>query len=181
MYWMADVIAIIVEGVKPQCSMLQQLADVIANWQIELPPQGVFVNTGRCYLPGDRWIITTIGRCYCQVADGIATGLDYFNFSSGVLSRTSSHMCGRWCLPIFLLRDGLLTLMNNASFIHLLRFWSFLPTMLKFSMVTWWPLVLKWSYIGEGALRCSLNLSPNVLEDSPVYSSLHSTLSHLYL
>ena len=34
---------------------------------------------------------------------------------------------------------------------------------------------------GEGALRCSLNLSPNVLEDSPMYSSSHSTLSHLYL
>ena len=33
----------------------------------------------------------------------------------------------------------------------------------------------------EGALRCSLNLSPNVLDDSPIYSSSHSTLSHLYL
>ena len=35
---MADVIAIIVEGVKPQCSMLQQLADVIARWQMEWSP-----------------------------------------------------------------------------------------------------------------------------------------------
>ena len=26
--------------------------------------------------------------------------------------------------------------------------------------------MLKWSKIGEGALRCSLNLSPNVLDDS---------------
>ena len=57
---MADVIAIIVEVVKPQCSILQQLADVIARWQMEWPPQAVFVNTGRCYLPGDRWTITTI-------------------------------------------------------------------------------------------------------------------------
>ena len=178
---MADIIAIIVEGVKPQCSMLQQLADVIARWQMEWPPQGVFVNTGRCYLPGDRWIITAIGRCYCQVAYGIATGSDNSKLSSGVLSRTSSHMCGRGYLPIFLIRDGLLTLMNNASFIHLFRFWSSLPTVLKFSMVTWWPVVLTWSYIGEGALRCSLNTSPNVLEDSPMYSSLHSTLSHLCL
>ena len=126
MYWMADVIAITVEGVKPQCSMLQQLADVIAKWQMELLPKGVFVHTGRCYLPGGRWIITAI-----------ATGSDYFSLSSGVLSRASSHMCGRWYLPMFLLRDGLLTLMNNASFIHLLRFWSSLPTMLKFSMMTW--------------------------------------------
>ena len=81
----------------------------------------------------------------------------YFNFSSEVLSRTSSHMCGRWYLPMFLFRDGLLTLMNNASFIHLLRFWSSLPTKLKFSRVMLWPVMLEWSYIGEGALRCSLN------------------------
>ena len=107
-----------------------QVADGIAT-------QGVFVNTDRYYLPGDRWINTTIGRCYCQVADGIATGSDYFSLSSGVLSRTSSLMCGRWYLPMFLLRDGLLTLVNIASFIHLLRFWSSLPTMLKFSMVIW--------------------------------------------
>ena len=102
MCWMADVIASVVEGVKPQCSMLQQLADVIAKWQMVLPPQGVFVSTDRCYQPGDRWIITTIGRCYCQVADGIATGSDYFSLSYGVLNRTSSHMCGRWNLPMFL-------------------------------------------------------------------------------
>ena len=76
-----------------------------------------------------------------------------------MLSRTSSHMCGRWYLPVFLSRDGLLTLMNNASFINVLRFWSSLPTMLKFSNVILWSVVLKWSYIGEGAFRCSLNLS----------------------
>ena len=105
---MADVIAIIMEGVKPQCSMLQQLADVIARWQMEWPSQGIFVNTGRCYLPGDRWTITTIDRCYYQVADWIATGSDYSKLSSGVLSRTSSNMCDRWYLPIFLLRDEVL-------------------------------------------------------------------------
>ena len=38
----------------------------------------------------------------------------YFNFSSEVLSRTSSHICGRWYLPMFLLRDGLLTFMYSA-------------------------------------------------------------------
>ena len=63
-------------------------------------------------------------------------GQSYFNLSSEVLRRTSSHMCGRWYLPMFLFRDGLLTLINNASFIKLLRFWSSLPTMLKFSIVT---------------------------------------------
>ena len=34
---------------------------------------------------------------------------------------------------------------------------------------------------GEGALRCSFNLSPKVLADSPMYSSSLSNLLHLYL
>ena len=62
-------------------------------------------------------------------------------------------MCGRWNLPIFLLRDGLLTLMYSASFIALLRFWSSLPTILKFSMVTWWLVMLLWSNIGEHGVQ----------------------------
>ena len=41
--------------------------------------------------------------------------------SYGMLSRTSSHMCGRWYLPTFLFRDGLLTLINRASFIALVE------------------------------------------------------------
>ena len=32
-----------------------------------------------------------------------------------------------------------------------------------------------------GGLRCFLNLSPKVHEDSPMHSPSHSTLSHLYL
>ena len=28
-----------------------------------------------------------------------------------------------------------------------------------------------WPYIGEGALRCSLSLVPNILADSPMYAS----------
>ena len=39
--------------------------------------------------------------------------------------------------------------------------------------------MLLWSYIGEGGFRCSLNLSPEVLEDSPMYSSSQSTLLHM--
>ena len=34
---------------------------------------------------------------------------------------------------------------------------------------------------GEGAFRCSFNLSPNVLAVSPIYSPSHSNLSHLNL
>ena len=36
-----------------------------------------------------------------------------------MLNRTSSRICGRWYLPVFLLRDGLLTLMYRASFMAL--------------------------------------------------------------
>ena len=42
-------------------------------------------------------------------------------------------------------------------------------------------MVLRWSYIGEGGFSYSLNLFPNILEDSSIYTSLHSTLSHLIL
>ena len=55
----------------------------------------------------------------------------YFSFSSEVLNRTSSQILGRWYLPIILLRDGLLTLIYNASFIVLLRLWSSLPNYIE--------------------------------------------------
>ena len=67
---------------------------------------------------------------YCWVlADVIAMwqmewplGWIYFNLSSEMFNRTSSHMWGRWYLPMFLLRDGLFTLMYIASLIALMRF-----------------------------------------------------------
>ena len=48
--------------------------------------------------------------------------VNYFNFSSEVLNRTSSQTCGRWYFPTFLFREGSLTLMYRASFIVLIRF-----------------------------------------------------------
>ena len=70
-----------------------------------------------------------------------------------MLNRTSSQMCGRWYLPMFLFRDGLLTLIYRASMMVLIRFWSSLPTMPKFSMadfVTSGVIVVK--YGGWGLL-----------------------------
>ena len=61
-------------------------------------------------------LIKQLADVIAMMADGITTkGLFYFSLRSEVLNRTSSHMCGRWYLPMFLLRDGLLTLMYNAS------------------------------------------------------------------
>ena len=70
------------------------------------------------------------------VAGGKATGSFYFSLSSEMLTRTSSHTCGRWYLPTFLFRDGSLTLMYRASLIALIWFKSSLPTILKLLMVT---------------------------------------------
>ena len=38
-----------------------------------------------------------------------------------MLTRTSSHICGRWYLPMFLFRDGLFLLIYRTSLIALLR------------------------------------------------------------
>ena len=66
----------------------------------------------------------------------------WFNCNSGDLTNTSSQICGSWYLPIFLLRDGSLTLISIASLIVLVILWSSLPTMLKLSRDTSWPVVL---------------------------------------
>ena len=48
----------------------------------------------------------------------------------------------------------------NRFLMALVTFWSSLPTMLKFGIVVSWPVMLRWSYIGEGAYWCSRKLSP---------------------
>ena len=60
---------------------------------------------------------------------------------------------------------------SNAS-----PYTTILPMLLKFSNDVVWPVVFWCSDIGEGAFRCSLYLSPNVLDDSPIYSSSQSIL-----
>ena len=111
------------------------VADVICHWWLmELPHlcDVVDVMTTRQMLkPWVEWV----GRCYNQHGRCYSLGLVYFNLSSVMLFRTSPHICGRWYLPMFLFRDGLLTLMNIASLISLVRFCSSLPTILKLSSV----------------------------------------------
>ena len=95
---------------------------------------------------------TEDGRCYCQVADRMATAgwvtgrcyyqvgrwyylgsIIYFILTSEMLNSTSSQMCGIWYLPMFLFRDGLLTLICRASLMVPIRFWFSLPTIAKLS------------------------------------------------
>ena len=131
--------------------------------------------SGRCY---SHYRVVWVGRCYCQWQMVLPKGsfyfIFYFNLSSEMLARTSSHTCGRWYLPTFLFRDGSLTLMYIASLIALIWFKSSLPTILKLLMETLWPLMLLWSYMGEGGsdvpwtfpqmflriLQCILHHSP---------------------
>ena len=64
--------------------MLLLMADVIARW--------LMLCHFKYIIGGD--VITTlgvVGRCYSQVADGIATG-QCLNFNSDVLCNTSSHI-----------------------------------------------------------------------------------------
>ena len=102
-----------------------------------------------------------------------------FIFSSGIEYRTLSQICGRLYLSIFLFRVGLFTDIYPASFKALAILCPSLPMILKFLTDVVWPVVLWFSNIGEGASRCSLYLSPKVLDDSPIYSSLQSIMSHL--
>ena len=171
------------------------VAGVIATfllWLMLLPqwlmllPLSTFVLADVIAMVAD--VITTQGVWGCLVGVKANCGwcnyhwsAIYFRFSSEMLNRTSSQMCGRWYMPIFLFRDGLFALMYKASLMVLKRLWSSLPKMVKLSIVTLWPEMLTWSCMGDGALRCSLYLSSKFLADSPIYSSSQSTLSHLYL
>ena len=106
-------------------------------------------------------------------------GYCLFIFNSGKNCNIPSQRCGRLYFPMFLFNVGLFTLMYMASFTALGILWSFLPIILKFSTGVMWPVLLWCSCIGDGAFRCSIYLSSNVLADSPIYSSSQSILSHL--
>ena len=100
-------------------------------------------------------------------------------FNSGMECNIPSQSCGRLYFPVFLFNEGLFILMYTASFTALAILWPSLPIILKFSTDVVWPMLFCCSNIGDGAFKCSLYLSPNVLDDSPIYSSSKSILSHL--
>ena len=88
--------------------------------------------------------------------------------------------CGSWNLPRFLLSEGWLILMYMASLMFFVMPWDSLPTMQKQSGLIGCPVVVVWRWMGDGALRCSLYLSPSVLPDSPMYFSVQLICGHLY-
>ena len=66
---------------------------------------------------------------------------------------------------------GLLTQMYIDSLIVLARPWSSLPMMLKFSGVVLCPVWVLCTWMDEASFRCSLYLSPKVLDVSPIQDS----------
>ena len=104
----------------------------------------------------------------------------YLRWSVGVSCSTWSQTCGSWNLPRYLFSEASLTLMYMASLIFLLMPWNSLSTIEKQSWLTRCPVVMVWRWMGD-ALRCSLYLSPNVLPDSPMFSSVQLICGHLYL
>ena len=92
--WLADVTAMVADVIATYISSV--LADVIAMVVDVLTTQGLY-------------IVWQMLRSYVWLVELPHVSI-YFKFSSEMLSRTSSHICGRWYLPMFLLRDGLLAL-----------------------------------------------------------------------
>ena len=112
-------------------------------------------------------------RCY-------GAGVHYLLiFKSGMECNILSQRFGRLYFPMFLFNIGLFTLIYMASFTALAILWPSLSIILKFSTDVMWPFLFCCSNMGDGAFKCSLNLSPNVQDDSPIYSSSQSILSHL--
>ena len=68
-----------------------------------------------------------------------------------------------------------------ASMMFLVTPCDSLCTRVKHSGLIECPVVLLWWWIGDGALKCSLSLSPNVLPDSPMYSSGQFIYEHFNL
>ena len=102
----------------------------------------------------------------------------YFKFSSEMLSRTSSHICGRWYLPIFLFRDGLFTLMYRASFMEVIpsKTFSWLPRTNIIGVIYRYKcdrVDCDEEYIGESARNFEESFKEHLKAPSPIHDHLN--------
>ena len=90
--------------------------------------------------------VLLIGQCCepCPVGLVNLGRKAYLKQRPGVPNKTPFHQWSSWYLPIFLLRDGSLTLMNMAFLMVIAMVCDFLPTIEKLSNLVWWPGVLAW-------------------------------------
>ena len=79
----------------------------------------------------------------------------------------------------FLFKEASFTLINMATLMFLEVPWASLCMVLQQSGITGWPVELLCGWMGYGALRCSLILSPKVFPDSPMYASGQLILGYL--
>ena len=105
LYFVVDVVTTFFVTISLFCKVADVIAIVCGRWKTTKCSYMMLADVIAMVVDG----ITTQGGFY--LADGITTDQLYFNFSSAMFNRTSSHMCGRWNLPTFLFRDGLLALM----------------------------------------------------------------------
>ena len=111
---------------------------------------------------------------------GVAVGwLGGLHWRVGDASSRGSHMCGSWYFPMFLLRGGSWTRINMDSLMVLEWLVVSLCRILKPSASIGWPVVVLCWCMGEGALKCSLILSPSALPDSPIYVLSQFMWGHL--
>ena len=112
-YFVVDVVTtFLFVAISLYCKVADVVAIVCGRWKTTNCLYAMLADAIAMVVDG----ITTYGGFYladviAMVADGITTGQLYFNSSSEMFNRTSSHICGRWNLPTFLFRDGLLALM----------------------------------------------------------------------
>ena len=98
-------------------------------------------------------VVGRLEGLHCRVGDAI---------------RKWSHMCGSWYFPRLLLRVESYTWMNMASLMVLDWLLTSLWAMLNCSWSIGCPVVVLCRWMREGAMKCSLTLSPNDLPDSPM-------------
>ena len=114
-------------------------------------------------------------HAHCRV---VAAG-HYLRWKAGASYRTSSQVWCSWNLPRLLLWDGSLTLMNIASLMDMAMLCTSLLSIGQLSTLMQCLKVLPCSYMGQWALRCSLNFLPKNFPDSQVNSFLWSSTAHL--
>ena len=100
-----------------------------------------FLCDGLMLLPCGRCYSHLIGMCTDVIwPDGVSHWVNYLSLSSLLLLRTSSHIWGRWYLPMFLFRDGPFNSYVHGFF-NQPRETLFLPThylkVVKCGSVTW--------------------------------------------
>ena len=154
------------------------VAQMLSAYQLIVMLWGTDVMTSiKCYWyllsNFDYFIILFLRTSVCSDVTVLRLLFIYFQFWDGV----QNSIPNVW-QAVFSNNPPIFTLMYMASLMALAILHLSLPMILKFSTDFVW-LVFRCSKLGDDAFKCSLYLSPKVLNDSPIYSSWQSILSQL--